>query len=458
MILNKGREEKFHKGLFHQTEGGTGMRIAVIGAGISGLGAAWALRDLHEVTLYEKDTRLGGHANTVDIDYDGAPIAVDTGFIVFNSHNYPNLVGLLAHLGVETFDSDMSFAVSDPQGYEWSSNGMAGIFAWKRNVASPTFLGMLSDIVRFSTQARADLAQEGRLEGATIEDYVQSLRLSRGFLDHYLMPMGAAIWSTNEREMRRYPAESFLRFFDNHRLLHANRPQWRTVKGGSRAYVEKLRADLGQRVRSGAPVLSVSRGLDGVAVRTAEGQTAYDQVIFACHSDEALAILGSNATPAEAAHLAAVRYAPNTAYLHRDPALMPRRPAAWASWNYMRGGSVTQDGVTVSYWMNLLQNIDRKHPLFVTLNPVTPPDPALTFKTIEYSHPQFDRAALTAQRAIKDLQGQNRIWFAGAWLGYGFHEDGLSSGLAAARQLGAVLPWDLPARPTKAAQQAQEAA
>lgn len=435
------------------------MRIAVIGGGVSGLGAAWALRDRHEVTLFEKDTRLGGHANTVDIDYDGVPIAVDTGFIVFNSHNYPNLVGLLAHLGVETFDSDMSFAVSDPQGYEWSSNGVAGIFAWKRNVASPTFLCMLSDIVRFSTQARADLAQDGRLEGATIEDYVQSLRLSRGFLDHYLMPMGAAIWSTNEREMRRYPAESFLRFFDNHRLLHAKRPQWRTVKGGSRTYVEKLREDLGRRVRSGAPVLSVSRGLDGVTVRTAEGPAVFDQVIFACHSDEALAILGAEATPAEATHLAAVRYAPNTAYLHRDPALMPKRQAAWASWNYLRGGGIAQEGVTVSYWMNLLQNINRKHPLFVTLNPATPPDPALTFKTIAYSHPQFDRPALAAQRALKELQGQNRTWFAGAWLGYGFHEDGLSSGLAAARQLGAVLPWDPAALlPRDAKAPAQEAA
>ena len=439
------------------------MRIAVIGAGVSGLGAAWALRDRHEVTLYEKDARLGGHANTVDIDYDGTPIAVDTGFIVFNSHNYPNLLGLLAHLGVETFDSDMSFAVSDPKGYEWSSNGVAGIFAWKRNAASPTFLCMLSDIVRFSAQARADLAQEGRLEGSTIEDYVQSLRLSRGFLDHYLMPMGAAIWSTNEREMRRYPAESFLRFFDNHRLLHAKRPQWRTVKGGSRTYVERLRADLGHRVRSATPVLGVTRTLDGVTIHTAEGQTAYDQVIFACHSDEALAILGDTATPAEAAALSAVRYAPNTAYLHRDPALMPRRRGAWASWNYLRGGGIAssgaQDGVTVSYWMNLLQNIDHKHPLFVTLNPATPPDPALTFKTIEYSHPQFNQAALGAQRAFKDLQGQNRTWFAGAWLGYGFHEDGLASGLAAARRLGAVLPWDVAAiAPRDAQAPAQEAA
>lgn len=437
---------------------GAAMKIAVIGAGVSGLGAAWALRDRHEVTLYEKDVRLGGHAHTVDIDYDDARIAVDTGFIVFNSHNYPNLLGLLAHLGVETFDSDMSFAVSDPQGYEWSSNGVSGLFAWKRNVASPTFLGMLSDIVRFSAQARTDLEVDGRLKGATIEDYVLSLRLSRGFLDHYLMPMGAAIWSTNEHDMRRYPAESFLRFFDNHRLLHAKRPEWRTIRGGSRVYVEKLRAALGQRVMSGAPVLRVVRSPHGVSVLTQHGQSAFDQVIFACHSDEALEILGSDADPEEAACLTAIRYAPNTAYLHRDPSLMPARKAAWASWNYLRDGDRTSRGVTVSYWMNLLQNIDRKKPLFVTLNPATPPDPALTFKTIAYSHPQFDQKALAAQQALKALQGRNRTWFAGAWLGYGFHEDGLASGLAAARRLGAVLPWDDQPRPLSASAPETEAA
>ncbi len=418
------------------------MRIAVIGAGVSGLGAAWALKDLHDVTLFEKDARLGGHAHTVDIDYDGARIAVDTGFIVFNTHNYPNLVGLLQHLKVATFDSDMSFSVSDPDGYEWSSNGMSGLFAWKRNLASPAFLCMLSDIVRFSSQARADLAREGRLEGATIEEYVKQLRLSRGFLDNYLMPMGAAIWSTCEREMLRYPAESFLRFFDNHRLLHAKRPVWRTVAGGSRRYVACLKAELAHRVRAGQPVRGVARTLDGVTVHTDGGALGFDQVIFACHSDEAMAMLGPGATAEERAHLGAVRYSPNTAYLHRDPALMPKRRAAWASWNYLRGPAAQDQAVTVSYWMNLLQNIDRKHPLFVTLNPATPPDPGLTFQAFEYSHPQFDVAALHAQRALKGLQGQNRTWFAGAWLGYGFHEDGLSSGLAAARALGAVLPWD----------------
>jgi predicted NAD/FAD-binding protein len=418
------------------------MRVAVIGAGVSGLGAAWALKDLHDVTVFEKEQRLGGHANTVDVTYDGVQIAVDTGFIVFNSHNYPNLVNLLAHLNVDTFDSDMSFSVSDPDGYEWSSNGMAGLFAWKRNMASPTFLCMLSDIVRFSAQARADLAREGRLEGATIEDYVKQLRLSRGFLNNYLMPMGAAIWSTCERDMLRYPAESFLRFFDNHRLLHAKRPVWRTVAGGSRSYVERLRSALGARVQAGQPVRSLTRTAEGVTVHSEAGAAPFDEVILACHSDEALAILGQGATPQERAHLGAIRYAPNTAYLHRDPALMPKRRAAWASWNYLRHPARTDQSVTVSYWMNMLQNIDRNRPLFVTLNPVDPPREGLTFAAFDYSHPQFDVPALHAQRALTALQGQNRTRFAGAWLGYGFHEDGLASGFSAARGLGAALPWD----------------
>jgi predicted NAD/FAD-binding protein len=428
------------------------MRIAVIGAGVSGLGAAWALRDRHDVTLFEAQARLGGHANTLTIDYDGARIDVDTGFIVFNAENYPNLVGLLAHFGIETIGTDMSFAVSDPSGYEWSSNGFSGIFAWKRNLTSPRFLCMLGDIVRFSTAARADLERAERIEGATIADYVAELKLSRGFLQHYLVPMGAAIWSTCEKEMLRYPALSFLRFFDNHRLLHARRPQWRTIRGGSRVYVEALARDLGPRVRRAAPVLEVRRSAEGVRVLTAAGGDTFDHVILACHSDEALALL-ADPSPAERNLLSAVRYAPNTAYLHRDERLMPARRAAWASWNYMRpvGEGSDEGAVCVSYWMNTLQELDAGRPLFVTLNPRSPPREALTFAQIPYSHPQFDAAALSAQRAFAEIQGRNGLSFAGAWLGYGFHEDGLASGLAAARRLGGRAPWDEAAAPVAAA-------
>ncbi len=413
------------------------MRIAVIGAGVSGLGAAYAMKDLHEVVLFEKDARLGGHANTALIEYDGEQLAVDTGFIVFNEGNYPNLTRLFAHLGIETFASDMSFAVSDPNGVEWSSGGLKGVFAWKRNLTRPAFLCMLGDIVRFSAQARLDLQGE-RINGATLEEYVSGLGLGRRFLSDYLLPMGAAIWSTPEREMLRYPAASFLRFFDNHRLLYAKRPKWRSVVGGSRSYVDALRAALGSRVRSSAPVEEVLRDGHRVGVRTQGSETEwFDQVVLACHADQALGLI-ANPTDAERAALSVIRYAPNTAYLHRDDSLMPARRAAWSSWNYLRQRG---DGVCVSYWMNRLQNLPADKPTFVTLNPPAPPEPELTFGRYEYEHPQFDAAALAAQAEIKALQGHDRLWFAGAWLGNGFHEDGLRSGLEVAHQLGAHVPW-----------------
>ncbi|MBU6371759.1 MAG: FAD-dependent oxidoreductase [Alphaproteobacteria bacterium] len=419
------------------------MRVAVVGAGISGFGAALSLQASgHDVTLFEKDARLGGHAHTVTVDYDGVHMPVDTGFIVFNCLNYPNLVAMLAHLNVATFESDMSFAVSDPHGFEWSSNGLSGLFAWKRNLARPGFLGMLSDIVRFSAAARADLAG-GRIAAASLGDYVDALKLSKGFLQNYLLPMGAAIWSTPEDDVLDYPAETFLRFCDNHRLLHAKRPRWRSIVGGSRSYVTAAAKALGGAVRSGDPVVDVRRlPAGGVLLRTQSGhETRYDHVILACHSDEALALL-SDADGEERAALAAVRYAPNRAYLHRDPGLMPRRRAAWASWNYLRAPDpVANEKVCVTYWMNLLQNLDETRPVFVTLNPATPPREELTFGVYDYAHPQFDLPAVAAQKAIKAMNGRNGVSFAGAWLGYGFHEDGLSSGLAAAAGLGAAPPW-----------------
>jgi predicted NAD/FAD-binding protein len=417
------------------------MRVGVIGGGVAGMGAAWALRDTCDVTLFEADTRLGGHAHTVTINYDGAKIDVDTGFIVYNDDNYPNLISLLGALDVETIASDMSFAVSDPDGFEWSSNGMSGIFAWKRNLANPRFLSMLGDIVKFSTAARADLAREGELDAMTLEDYVMHLKLGRSFMEHYLLPMGAAIWSTPERDMLGYPALSFLRFFDNHRLLHAKRPLWRTIAGGSRTYVNKIAASLGPRLKLGAAAVKVRRVGAKMEVSFQNGAfDTFDHVILACHSDQALGMLDDSASDARA-QLSAIRYAPNTAYLHRDLALMPKRRAAWASWNYLRNAGLKEGDVCVSYWMNLLQSIDHQRPLFVTLNPRQKPDPSLTFGTYSYDHPQFDRAALAAQRALQQRQGEQGLSFAGAWLGYGFHEDGLASGLSAAVRLGAQLPW-----------------
>lgn len=416
------------------------MRIAIIGGGISGLGAAWALRSHHDVTLFEREARAGGHANTVEIDYDGRRLSVDTGFVVFNERNYPQFTALLACLGCATLQSDMSFSVSDPTGFEWSSGGLSGLFAWKRNATRPAFLAMLGDILKFNRAAAADIRLD-RVNGATLEEYVDGLRLCPQFLSNYLLPMGAAIWSMPEREMLRYPAESFLRFFDNHRLLvTSNRIPWRTIAGGSQRYVGALQSALGPRVRVSSPVVAVRRGPESVEVTTPAGATRFDRVILACHSDQALRIL-ADATAPERRALSAIKYAPNTAYLHRDARLMPKRRSAWASWNYLRGGE--QDGaVCVSYWMNRLQGLDASRPVFVTLNPPTPPQAALTFAQLSYDHPQFDSAAIAAQKDIARLQGANRTFFAGAWLGNGFHEDGLGAGLAAARRLGAVLPWD----------------
>lgn len=413
------------------------MKIAVIGAGISGLGAAYALKDHHEVALYEKDGRLGGHAHPVQIDYDGFPITVDTGFIVYNERNYPNLVGLFEHLGVETLGTDMSFAFSG-RGVEWSSNFPAGVFAQKRNLLNPVFLTMLADISRFNRLARLDL-EAGLLADLTLGGYLKLRGFGKAFETHYLLPMGAAIWSTSEGGVDAAPAESFVRFFSNHSLLQMVQPAWRTVKGSSQAYLTPLAARLDGMVQRRPGAAQVRRLAQGCEVRGEDGSVErFDQVIFACHSDQALALLG-DADPEERAFLGAIRYAPNTAYLHRDQALMPRRRAAWGSWNYIYRQGVVPGAVT--YWMNSLQHIDKTRPLFVSLNPPEAPDPALTFGAYDYAHPQFDTPSLAAQRQFGRIQGRGGVWYAGAWLGYGFHEDGLTAGLRVALALGGAVAW-----------------
>lgn len=412
------------------------MKIAIVGAGVSGLGAAYALKDVHDITLFEKDARLGGHANTVRIDYDGAAIDVDTGFIVFNQRNYPNLCGLLDALGVESLETDMSFAFSGG-GVEWSSNFPRGVFAQKRNLASPRFLGMLADIGRFNRLAAEDLAA-GRLEDLTLGGYLRLRGFGAAFEQRYLLPMGAAIWSTCEGGISGAPAESFVRFLSNHSLLKVVQPVWRTISRGSRTYVERLAALLGERAMAGVGVRQVRRSGAGVMVTDTQGRVRrFDQVILTCHADQAVGLL-ADADAEERAFLGAIRYAPNRAFLHRDPALMPRRRAAWGSWNYM----ADPDGPgSVSYWMNSLQAIDRRRPLFVSLNPRREPDPALTFAAFDYDHPQFDTPALAAQRRFARIQGRGGVWHAGAWLGYGFHEDGLTAGLRVALNLGGRVPW-----------------
>ena len=419
------------------------MRIAIIGSGISGNGAAWALSGHNEVVIYEKRLRPGGHSATVDIDYDGTQMSVDTGFIVYNEKNYPNFTALIDYLGVKTEASDMSFALSANGGkLEWCGDSLNTIFAQRSNVVSPRFLAMLRDILRFNRNAVKDL-RAGKISGLALGDYLDRERYSKGFVNDYLLAMGAAIWSTPINEMRAYPAESFISFFDNHQLLSLDQLLWRTVSGGSRTYVNKLLQPLAGSLRLASPVTQIRRQSGKVEITDISGATdTFDHVILASHTDQSLAML-ADASALERAILGAIRYRPNDVYLHRDASLMPQRKQVWASWNYM---SETEAGetkdVTVTYWMNRLQNLDRSKPVFVTLNPFSAPDPDKTFAHFSYDHPQFDAPAQKAKRRLQEIQGQRNTWFCGAWCGHGFHEDGLASGLAVARALGAEIPWD----------------
>ncbi len=428
------------------------MRVAVIGTGIAGNAAAWSLSKHNSVTVYDRETRIGGHSHTVDIDYDGTPLAVDIGFIVYNELNYPDLKALFSHLGVETVESCMSFAVTADAGrFEWKGGGnnwldtARGLFAQRRNLLSPSYLLMLRDVLTFNEQSTKDYAA-GKLAGLTLGDYFRVNHFAPRLLTDYLAPMGAAIWSAPASEILDFPAENFVAFFANHRLLQYDRPVWRTVKGGSQRYVEKLTAPFRDRIKLGCAVTAIERLPHGVIVHDSHGQAErYDHVVVASHSDQALALL-SDADENERSILGAIGYSPNTVYLHRDPGLMPKRKRAWASWNFLRWpreGSVEND-VSVTYWMNELQGIDRDKPLFVSLNPPTEPDAALTFGKFLFEHPQYNAAAFAAQKRLHEIQGSRHTWFCGAWTGYGFHEDGLRSGLAVAEALGAVAPWREP--------------
>ena len=428
---------------------GTRLKIAVIGSGISGSSAAWALRDVHDVTLFEKDARAGGHTATVTVDYDGTAIPVDTGFIVYNEANYPNLVALFRTLDVATHASDMSFALSLDKGrLEWSGDNLSTLFAQKRNLFRPSFLMMIREILRFNKICLRD-RDEGRLKAMSIGDYLDWRGFSPGFTNNYLVPMAASIWSSPAARMLEFPAEQFIQFFDNHRLIYSTAHQWRTVTGGSKTYLDKLLASLGARAEIGNGVVSVRRVGGKVHLVDSRGaERVFDKVIFASHSDETRRML-LDATPDEAAALDAVPYQPNRVVLHRDTGLMPVRRKVWASWNYLR--SSQDDGrklCAVTYWMNRLQGIPERFPLFVTLNPDREPAKDKVFAEFTYDHPMFDAGAMAAQRRLPQLQGQHHAYFAGAWTGYGFHEDGLRSGLAAAELLGGIVPWRESARPS----------
>lgn len=411
-------------------------RIAIIGSGISGLGAAYALKDAADITVFEANDRAGGHAHTMDIDYDGTPLSVDVGFIVYNALNYPNLIGFFDALGVETEASDMSFAVSNPDGYEWAST-LNGIFADRQNFFRPRFHRFWRTILKFNDLARTEL-EAGKIDDISLGFWLQKHGFEQDFLDNYVLPMGGAIWSTPEDEMLNYPARSFFQFFENHRLMHKERPKWRTVSGGSRTYVQAVSELLGPRLKLNHPVKAVSAFGDKVRVMLANGETElFDDVIVATHADTSLELLDAQYED-QTFLLRSARYRPNTIYLHRDPALMPKRKAAWASWNVIKQDTPE---ICLTYWMNRLQNLPDDLPLFVTLNPETPPKSELTFAKMHKAHPQFDAPAEAAVRTLKRDLGKDHIWLAGAWMGSGFHEDGLKAGLSCALSLGGRVPW-----------------
>lgn len=425
---------------------GRRLRVAVVGSGIAGLSCAWLLSTAHDVTVYEKDDRPGGHSNTITVPTPEGPVAVDTGFIVYNEATYPNLTALFDHLGVPTADSDMSFGVSIDHGrLEYAgSTSRATMFAQRRNILRPRFWSMLRDLVRFYRTAPALLTEPGS-EGVSLGDYLAREGYCAAFIDDHLLPMGAAIWSAAVDDMKSHPATSFIRFCDNHGLLKLrDRPQWRTVAGGSGEYVRRLAAPLAGGLRCGTGAVEVRREAAGrcTVIDTDGGVEAFDHVVLACHADQALALL-RDASTREATVLDAFRTQPNMAWLHTDPTLMPRRKRAWASWNYLsHKGRDGRAAVCVTYWMNRLQPLATKTDLFVTLNPDTPPREEAVLARIPYRHPLFDRHATRAQDLLWSLQGRRNTWFCGAWFGAGFHEDGLQAGLAVAEQLGGVRrPW-----------------
>ena len=415
------------------------MNIAIIGSGISGLTCAYLLNRSHAITLFEAGDRVGGHTHTVDVKVDGKEYAVDTGFIVFNDRTYPNFIRLLGQIGVGFKATEMSFSVTDPDsGLEYNGNNLNSLFAQRRNLLSPRFWGMLRDILRFNKRAQSDLS-EGRIAAdTTLDEYLKAGGYGEQFILHYIVPMGAAIWSMPMAQMLNFPVEFFVRFFKNHGLLSVNnRPQWRVIEGGSSAYIAPLTATFKQKIRLNCPVIRVERDADGVVIHSSAGSERFDKVVFACHSDQALKLL-AKPSKAERSILGALPYADNEVVLHTDTRLLPSRKRAWASWNYRLGGA-GHTLAAVTYDMNILQGIQSDTTFCVSLNQSAGISPSMVLGRFTYAHPQYSLAAVAAQARWEELNGAQHSFYCGAYWANGFHEDGVVSALRVARSFGEVL-------------------
>lgn len=412
-------------------------RIAVVGSGISGLSAAYFLKDHHDVHLFEKEERPGGHSNTVVVDMAGQSLPVDTGFIVFNYQTYPNLVKFFEHLHVPIVASDMSFSVSMGNGeLEYAGTNLDTLFCQRSNLGNLDFLRMVWDIFYFNRMAQRESINIGY--EVTLEEFLSTHGFSQAFRDLYLYPMASAIWSMPMDGAAEYPARTLIDFFDNHGLLRAiNQHPWYTVKDGSRGYVDKLISQLGN-VHLGCEVKKVLPEENGIRLITSRGEEMFDEVVLATDGASPLGLL-EKPTSLQEDVLGGFKVSMNKAYLHWDTTLMPKRKKAWASWNYLM---TDREGVSLSYWMNRLQGLSSEHPLIVTLNPAKAPDSEKVFYETEYMHPLFDATAVEMQRRIGEIQGQGHVWYAGAYQGYGFHEDGLESGMRVAKELGGTIPWE----------------
>ena len=402
----------------------------MIGAGAAGLAAAHALRDTHDVTLFEAAPRAGGHAHTIDVELPGGTVAVDVGFLVLNNRNYPRFEALLGDLEVATRRSDMSFSVSDGRDFEYASHGPNGLFATRRHLADPRFLRMVAEYGRFNRDAKALLASD---DEPSLRGWLADLGYSDAFVERLIVPQAAAVWSADPEQLWDFPARFLVQFFDNHGMLgFRGRPRWLTVVGGSRAYVDAIRARLGGRLRLATPVERVERTRDGVLVLPRHGRAErFDEVVLACHSDQAVALL-ADPTPPERDVLGAIRYLPSRLQLHSDARLLPRRRAAWASWNYHLLDTSAPPAPTVTYHLNRLQGVPADRELLVTLNLPDRVDPRTVHADFEVAHPVYTPGAVAAQRRRAEISGADRIHYAGAYWRWGFHEDAIASGLDAA--------------------------